>query len=143
IGIIYFPPANVGADPSATMVFDHVTAINNDTGIAIDPEVVPTGTVNFSIAQSIASNNARYGIAAFPRGGAFTAVIDSTYISNNTEKGLFGGGPTVLALSRSVITSNGVGIETTAPVNSYGDNRINSNGTDIKGSLDEMNDRLR
>jgi hypothetical protein len=130
-GIAYLPPSG-GAN--ANGVIDHVLAINNEQfGINLNTYYVSGGVRAITISNSTASNNS-YGIYISSQSSqnSVTATVDSSYMSNN-QYGVLGENAVIL-LSRSVITSNsffGALNDTSSTFYTYGDNRINKNGTDI------------
>ena len=129
-GIAFAPPSG---SPTVTGVIDNVTAVNNALGFAVLPAA---GTSKIAMSNSTASNNADIGIDAFPAGSAaLTLSIDNSSISGNAI-GISSGIATIL-LGRSAITSNtAVGVNDSTPGTffTYGDNRINGNGTDVENS---------
>ena len=122
---------------TATGVIDHVTSIYNIDGI----DIVTTnggGATKVDITNSIASNNNGDGIFVNNAAAALTVSIDNTHVSGNTFEGIFGGPTPTVLLGRSVITENATGVlnGTSNTFYSYGDNRINANGTDVPTPLD-------
>jgi len=134
VGIYYLPPSG---SATATGVLDHVTSIYNIDGI----DIVTTnggGTTKVDITNSIASNNNGDGIFINNASAALTVSIDNTHASGNTVEGIFGGPTPTVLLGRSVITENATGVLNGTSPNtfySYGDNRINANGTDVPTAL--------
>ncbi|SRR5579883_1654237 len=127
-GILYYA---VNGSPNVSGVLDHVAAFNNYVGIDLEFGGATGGNPTFALSNDVASNNS-YGIIVDAN-----ASVDSTTITSNGQNGLSVGG-TVL-LSRSFIAWNGVdGVDIVSPgvAYSYGDNRINANGSkDVNGTL--------
>jgi hypothetical protein len=127
-GVAYQPPAGTA---TSGIVIDHVSANNNGTGIEIDGPG-SGGAVSASISNTIASGN---GIGYnFESMG--NASLDLSYASGNSQYGIYLGNATV-ALGRSVLMNNAVGLNLAAGgiVNSYKDNRIAGNGTNVSGTI--------
>jgi hypothetical protein len=116
--------------PSATVVIDRFTATNNAYGIAVK---AMSSSSTFALSNSIASSN---NIGIYISGAAIAASIDNSSMSGNSEGLHVLNGATVL-LGRSVITSNGTGVQNDASPKlfTYGDNRINGNGTDVSSPM--------
>jgi parallel beta helix pectate lyase-like protein len=133
-GINYEPS---GPSISGGGVIDHVLAANNTIGIDLDTAGV-NANVHVTISNSVASNNA-YGMSFYSTSGQLVVDIDSSYASNNGDVGINGQGTAVVLLGRSVVSVNGTGINNNTSsggeFNTYGDNRINWNSTDINGGL--------
>jgi hypothetical protein len=129
-GILIAPPSgapNVGGD------IEHLTAITNTNGIAINTTALSGGFVGVTIYNSsINSNNGGgnngSGISLTASGTPTEASIDNVAISGNATGVLLTGNATVL-LRRSSIVGNGTGVNNGAgtTVDSYGDNSINAN----------------
>jgi hypothetical protein len=87
---------------------------NNGNGIWIGPT---SGTVVFTIVNTIALNNAYYGVAYWPQSGNATVVgtIDHVFAANNSMGGividtaLTGGSSATVSISNSVVSNNGFG----------------------------------
>ncbi len=136
VGLYYFPPSGNAA---VNVVIDHVTATNNEDGIDLIASNQTGGTSNISISNSIGSNNTRYGLYDVGNTGAIPTVTVDMSSFNNNEIGIVADGFTPMLLGRSVITSNAYGIYNETSNNggfvfTYGDNRINQNGTNIYGN---------
>jgi hypothetical protein len=133
-GIFFYPPSG---SPSANGVIDHVVAdANQFTGIVVEPSLATGGSVVVTISDSIASNNADYGIFAGLGSGTIKVSIDNVTASGNGN-GIGAGTPASVLLGRSVITGNSIGVQNSTSPNTfytYKDNRINLNGTDISGN---------
>jgi hypothetical protein len=132
-GILYLPP--LGSSANATGVIDHVTATYNQFGIANIPS--SSGTTVVALSNSVASNNVSDGIIA-NNSGPLTLSIDNATVSGNGTFGILAINAAKVLLGRSVITGNGTGVSNNTSSNtfySYGDNRINLNGTDGFSSL--------
>jgi hypothetical protein len=127
--------------------------------------LVPTGLTKFLIGDTLVSDNSGTGIAIAPQGAGSTqgtldhvsakknsdgitvtgfatsgAPIDVTAVDSVATNNVFGfgvGPKGLLRLSRSAATGNntGVFINTGATVETFGDNDIRGNGTDVTGTL--------
>jgi hypothetical protein len=80
----------------------------NGNGIWIGPT---SGTVIFTIVNTVALNNANYGIAYFPQSGNATVVgtIDHIFAAHNTTGGIAiesGGSSATVSVSNSVLSNN-------------------------------------
>jgi len=122
------------------LIADTVASDNSATGIMIDP--MGGGTPVATLSRITANNNP-YGV----RDVAGTVMIANSVLSNNSYSGLFNYTGTTTWLAKSVISGNGYDGEPGASgvyvyggqVNSYGDNAINGNATDIyPGSLTKV-----
>jgi hypothetical protein len=134
VGIYFFPPSG---SPSANGVIDHVVAVANQYGIAVNPASTTGGSIVVTVSDSIASNNSNDGIFTNSGSGTLKLSIDNVTMSGNGT-GIEARSPTNVLLGRSVITGNGTGVFNNTSPNtfySYQDNRINLNGTDINGAL--------
>ena len=116
---------------SANIVIDHVTATNDGVGFAFLSTQAPTSFV--AISNSTASN----GTTGFNVNGFVTATISNSTASGNATGLLAAGSAATVYLSRSTIENNSSnGVRTLLGViNSYGDNHIDGNGTDVNGTL--------
>ena len=123
-------PASGNANLTASL--DHITAINNQIGILIDG-VNNLGATAASLSNSVVNNNVA-GVNLFGN-TSFTAVIDSTEISNNSGIGLQDQNNAITLLRRSIVASNGTGVNNTGTINTYGDNSINGNAVDLTGNV--------
>ncbi|MGH6838482.1 MAG: right-handed parallel beta-helix repeat-containing protein [Methylocella sp.] len=125
IGILVAPtgPAVVSG------VLSNVTANNNGTGI----NVAGSGpALNVTIADSVASNNSIIGVGA---SSPATAVLLRHVVASNNTTGLGASGSTI-RVAQSVVTGNVTGVFATGgTIDTYGDNNINGNTTDIMGAL--------
>jgi Right handed beta helix region len=130
IGILVAPigPAAV------TGVVSNVSANNNGTGINV---VGSAAAVNVTIANSGASNNTILGIgAASPE----TAILLRNVVASNNNTGIASTSSSIIRVSQSVVTGNvaGVYVTGTGTIDTYGDNDINGNTTDITGTLTKI-----
>ena len=124
---IYYGPTN---NPANFLVSNTIASDNSTTEIVINPvNGVPTTPVTLS---GITANNNQYdGVAV----GAGYVMMANSVLSNNSNTGLESDGGTIW-LAKSVISGNHVfGVNPGGTVNSYVDNDINGNGTDINGSV--------
>ena len=138
-GIIYLPPSG---SPSANGVIDDVVADANGSGIFINMLLTSGGSTVVTISNSILSNSGN-GFVAFAQagGGTIKVSIDNISASGNDNHAIDARQTVNVLLGRSVITGNFIGVfNATSPGNTiytYGDNRINLNGTDI--SINALN----
>jgi hypothetical protein len=110
------------------LISDTVVSDNGELGVEIEPS---TGISAMVTLSHLTANHNLVGVWAIDG----TVMIANSVMSNNTNYGLLVTGSTVW-LGRSVVSGNGVyGINNSATVNSYGDNDINGNKTDINGPL--------
>jgi hypothetical protein len=140
-GILYFPTSG---SPNTSGVIDHVLATNNNVGIDLDTSAVSGTTANVTISTSVVSNNGD-GMYFNSTSGQLVADVDASYASNNGF-GITGSGTVVVLLGRSVVTGNATGINnmtSDGTFNTYGDNRINWNHTDISSPMNATADTLR
>jgi hypothetical protein len=97
--------------------------VGNDTtgnGILIAPA---SGTITFTIVDTIVSNSGGAGIFYFPPSGSATGVIDHVVVTGNEGAGiaaltiLASGGSAAISISNSVISNNtgSTGVEASAP----------------------------
>jgi hypothetical protein len=129
VGLFYYPPSG---NATVNGVIDHVTGINNQYGIDFNASSQSGGTVDITIAASIGSNNGIEGLLVDGTSLLTVTVDMSTF--NNNQYGIEAHGSGTVLLGRSVITSNLYGIYSNSNIYTYGDNRINKNGTDIIGT---------
>jgi len=124
-GIAYLPASG---SPTASGAIDHVVATNNGgAGIDINGYLASGGSAAVSISNSVASNNAQYGIVVLAGPGIVTVTIDNDEISNNQVGIDVASGTAVL--SRSTITKNsGYGIANPGTVDTFQNNQIYANG---------------
>jgi hypothetical protein len=147
---IYYQNNGSGISGSINGVIDHVVATNNSRdGISIISEMVGEPTY-VTISNTTSSNNGGSGLSVGDTvAGRFIVDVDSSYFNNNHSDGVVVSGvsSTVMLFGRSVVTGNGgMGIEWNPgfTVATYGDNRINWNGTgDLSFELDNTDDTLR
>jgi Right handed beta helix region len=134
-GIIYQP----SGDAAATAVLNRVTASKNGVGgigVLTDNS---SGSARFTISNSDASANGRYGIEAEAMSNTIVEVNTST-VENNVSFGLQVVGGVVVHLARSVFDFNGqygiVNATTFGTVFSSGDSHSEGNGTaNILGTM--------
>jgi hypothetical protein len=139
IGIAYTPSALSNGAVGVNGVIDQVAAAGNTVGINISQTVGYTGAVVIAISNSVVGNNAGNGIyIQNTSSGAVTVSIDNADISGNST-GIYAYATPKVLLGRSVITGNGTnGINNSTSPNTiytYGDNRINQNGTNNGGNI--------
>jgi hypothetical protein len=124
-GIAYLPASG---SPTASGAIDHVVATNNgDFGIDVNGYLTSGGSAAVSISNSVASNNAQYGIAVLQGPGIVTVTIDNDEISNNPNGIDVASGTAVL--SRSTITNNSsYGVTNNGTLDTFQNNQIYANG---------------
>jgi len=136
-GILFLTSS--GGSPSVNGVIDHVVAdANHFDGVSVDSRFTTGGAIVVTVSDSIASNNGSQGIFAGNGSATLKVSLDNVTVGGNFF-GIVASTPANVLLGRSVITGNGTGVQnSTSPTNtfySYGDNRINLNGTDGYSSL--------
>ena len=154
-GIDFFPTAS-----SKYVISDTIVADNGGRGIYVAPKVA--GAANGTITGVRASNNANNGIfvdGQFSNGAASVLEIVSSVAVGNQISGVaaqssfmsivardtaainngFSGfttiGSAVMRLAGTVVTGNGQGVTSVGSIDTYGDNQIIGNGTDIAATL--------
>jgi hypothetical protein len=127
VGILYAP---LSGTASTGFVIDRVSANNNIQGGIVLNGNNSSGTTTASVSNSIASG----GVFGFDFLKA-TASLDASYSFGN-QAGVAAQSSATLLLGRSVITNNVVGVQNSAAtINSYQDNRIAENGTQVQGTI--------
>jgi hypothetical protein len=125
----------LSASQVVTGVLSKVTANNNGYGISLTAAGGPN-SVNVTIVDSEASNNAGTGVAANSTSinpGLVAVMLRNVVASNNFNSGLVAEGVNViLRVAHSVVTGNntGVSVDAGGKLFSYGDNDIDGNTTD-------------
>jgi hypothetical protein len=136
-GILYDPPSGA---PVTTGVINNTVLTGNQVGLEASTSSATGGSTAIAIANSTISNNSNTAISA--SGGlsvqALKLAIDNDTISDNGT-GISATGFVEAILRRSVIARNNTGITNATSLSngfySYGDNRINQNGTDINTGM--------
>jgi hypothetical protein len=135
IGIYYHPPSGV---PLMYGTINHVTANSNIwSAMTFDTTLAGASVTYVTVSNSVASNTGRDGIYAdlnSAAGATMTVMVDNVAISNGGDSGILAYHTVHVLLSHSAISGNLYGIGNSTSPNtfySYGDNRINGNGTDI------------
>ncbi|MGH6837334.1 MAG: right-handed parallel beta-helix repeat-containing protein [Methylocella sp.] len=149
--------AGISLNSGRSLTITHCTVRNfRGSGIVL----VPTGTTDFLIGDTLVSDNVEDGILIFPIGGAAIGTLDHVLANKNgtgisvgsngkaevmavdsiaTNNAAVGFGSSiggVLRLARSVATGNGTGLFIAdRNVYSFGDNYIRGNGININGTL--------
>jgi hypothetical protein len=134
-GIAYYP---AGGSPNANGVIDHVVANANVDGIFVNTSNASGGTTILTVSNSATSDNSAVGITAVGETGTTIKLTIDRATTSGNGTGVYAQGTANVLLGRSVVTGNGTGISnSTSPstVYSYGDNRINLNGS---GSGDDI-----
>jgi hypothetical protein len=134
-GIFLFPTG------SATAVFNRVEANNNaGHGIAVDGAFsAGTDTINATVSDSVAAGNNSGFVNATVSGQAPTSLMLFHSVAANNGTGVAVQGPgAILRLANSTVTGNtqhGWVAISSGVVDSYGDNYIDGNGSNIGSSL--------
>ncbi|MBY6242930.1 hypothetical protein [Methylosinus sp. Sm6] len=122
-----------GWDGMSVTISDTISSNNGKFGVDIVPGQKP---VVASMDHVTTNDNGVAGLRAYP--GAIVTIVDS-FANNNASVGYLavGGFPnaTTMRLGRSAATGNQVGIQNLnfATVQSFGDNAVLGNATDISG----------
>jgi hypothetical protein len=121
-----------------TGVLSKVTANNNFFGISVVGSLTAGASLNVTIVDSEASNNA-HGVGAFSSSGHPPAAVmlRNVVATSNNQFGLEAESNAILRVAHSVVTGNGTGLFTSGGgiLNSYGDNDIDGNTNDNFGAL--------
>jgi hypothetical protein len=130
-GIVILPSGSGAAEG----VIDHVAVSGNQTrGIGVNSGSGPA--TNVSITNSVASGNVGIGIVS--QNGAVVSVFNTTIAGNGVGLETNSG---TAQLSQSLITGNTTGVSVSGAVNTYQNNSIGINGTDVSGSLTNVSQR--
>jgi hypothetical protein len=145
-----------GSPYGITGYIDHTLVLRNYHGIAILTQNPPTGSVinvtirdsnvsgnlydavavndaNVTILNSVLADNQNgleHSVSTSPP--TSRVVVRNSVATGNSANGLLTNG--ILMLSQTAVISNKIGVTNSGTVNSYGDNEIDGNGTDISGS---------
>jgi hypothetical protein len=136
-------PASPG---TAQGVIDHVAAFNNtNNGIAASGAATTGAAITVTITNSVAARNSAVGIYSSSASGHATVTVtaSNTTVSNNGTGILAGaaaGVPGIVQISQTLVTANGTGVAvgTGGTVNTFGDNDISLNNTDVSGTLSSV-----
>ncbi len=114
---------------AVTGVLSKVTANNNGFGIRVDGSGTRGASLNVTLVDSEASNNATGVFAISFSGNAATAVMLRNVVASNNFTGLTAEGTAILRVAHSVVTGNNTGVSVSAggKLFSYGDNDIDGN----------------
>jgi hypothetical protein len=121
-----------------TGVLSKVTANNNNFGIFVNGGATSGASLNVTVADSEASNNAKTGVEAVSLvEHAATAVMLRNVVASNDVTGLIAVGNAILRVAHSVVTGNNTGVNTSGGgiLKSFGDNDIYGNTNDNFGVL--------
>ncbi len=121
---------DVGAS-AVKALLDHVASSENSTGILVVTTQAQPAASSFAIIDSTASHESA-GISIDSQSTALSAHIDRATLAENVGFGLTASGSAVVALSRSLVYGNGVGVAVLGaqPLLTGGDNLIDHNTTD-------------
>jgi hypothetical protein len=105
---------------------------NNGGGITVNGAGTTGASLNVTIVDSEASNNASSGATGVfvysNPGTAATAVMLRDVVASNNSRGLVADLNGILRVAHSVVTGNNIGVFTgTGAIKSYGDNDMNGN----------------
>jgi hypothetical protein len=120
----------IGGSGTVLAVLNRVEAYNNSgDGFHVFPA---GGTVNATVADSVAANNSLAGFRAETGiSGSATVMLVRSVASDNQLIGLFAsGGTATLRVGQTVVTGNQRSwtLDSGAALKSYGDNKIDGNG---------------
>jgi hypothetical protein len=137
VGIYYLPAS--GGTATAIGAIDHVVAGDNQYGILLNTSFASGGGIVATISNSVTTGNSAAGLWFQANISASqSASVDNVSI-NGSNVGIYGNGTPSVLLGRSVITGNVTfGVNNNTNPNTfytYGDNRINLNGTDVGGPM--------
>jgi hypothetical protein len=121
-----------------TGVLSKVTANNNNFGIFVNGGATAGASLNVTVVDSEASNNANTGVEAVSLvEHAATAVMLRNVVASNDVTGLIAVGNAILRVAHSVVTGNNTGVNTSGggTLDSYGDNDIDGNTNNNIGVL--------
>jgi hypothetical protein len=126
-----------GGSGIVTAVFNHVETANNGVQGIIANGSTSTGAVNATVADSVAANNLGNGFAAITISGQAPTkmmVFRSVAASNGNGidgSGISAQGGAIIWVGQSTVTSNTNGwqVSSGGVVQSYGDNKIDGNGS--------------
>lgn len=139
IGVRVWPQASV----SVTGIVERVSANDNSFGVEILGPSSGGGATTVTIAKSFVSNNSNWGVLVTD------AILSASDVvaSNNGSSGSPGGAGFIstaghLRLAHSTATGNEHGVVVNGGlVESYGDNDLRGNGTNVTGSLTAVADQ--
>jgi hypothetical protein len=130
----------------ANVAISNTLVSDNGTGISFSTPQL--STIKGIVSQSTVANNAGDGILLNPTNSLAQVMVVDTVVVNNASANLTAGLHAVspganLTISRSVITDNGTGVfnDGATAVNTYVDNKISGNGTDVTGTLAPLSNR--
>lgn len=124
-----------GWDGMSVTIADTISSGNGKFGVDVVPGPKP---VQVSIDHATTNDNGIAGVRAYPN--AAVTIVDS-FAQNNGSVGYLavGGFPTMatMRLGRSVATGNQVGVQNinAAIVQSFGDNEVSGNTTNVSGTI--------
>ena len=113
------------------------TDANATNGIVLSGAMSTAASLNVSIVDSEASDNANYGVVAYSAAShAVTAGMLRSVVASYNSMGIVAQTNSILRVGHSVVTGNGAGVSATGGViDSYADNDIDGNTTDGTASL--------
>jgi hypothetical protein len=125
VGLYYL---TLGGSATANGIIDHVVTTNNGTGISINT-LNGGGAVTAAISNSVVSNNIDAGLNIINGPAPLQVSIDNASVSANLT-GISASGSSKLLLGRSVVTNNSnFGVDNnTNTFFTYQNNQINFNG---------------
>ena len=138
--------SNGGGGLNIYGVVSRSTMDNNGIGFDQFATTLSSGaTSSVSIVDSVASNNVNQGFRAEGDASAAFLTLHNVTASNN-DKGIVGtvtSGTSTIRIGHSLITGNTTGVQQSnfSVIDSYGDNDINCNTTDVVGTLSSVSQR--
>jgi hypothetical protein len=131
-GIILNPAAGMTA--TATITNTHISN-NQNVGLRSDITGIVGSTINATFNNLTISNNNVGILFKAPAGtGTIKLMLTNSTVANNAGQGIIANGTGVSArVGNTTITNNGTGVSIPgnfASLQSYGDNRLDGNGTD-------------
>lgn len=136
IGFRYFQPSSTNISPN--IAINRVDSHHNGSlGYYIQQN--SAGDATLAMRDSTASNNFNYGLAiqtATQIAGTLTASLDNLSATGNGATGMtFSGTKLKAYLGRSVISGNPTGVQNGGGVQSYGNNQIDGNATNVSSTI--------
>ena len=131
---------------TASAIFDHVTSIGSVFGIKADGGGQAGGQINVEVRDSVAALNVNNGFVAASNSGQAPItfkITGSASFGNGAAGAVASGAQVSMFVSNSTFTRNGFGLQQLAgsTFRSYVNNDVNSNGTDIVGTVTPISQR--
>jgi hypothetical protein len=125
-------PVNVFVAISNTIVAESVG--NPAYGIELLPTLMANVTAEISHTTAIGIGGAGVFLRPLDDAHASATIVDSVLAMNGFGVEVFGNPNHVVRIGHSVLTANGIGVQNDGTALSYGDNEIDSNGTNVNGT---------